>query len=76
MKCFALLLCFRLASKQDKMNALLGIEIIEILSLERLVKQSRCLCHIVSLVLVHTTLHTTRQRDRQPDSQSASQPSS
>uniref|UniRef100_A0A4W5KBH2 ADP-ribosylation factor-like 13A n=1 Tax=Hucho hucho TaxID=62062 RepID=A0A4W5KBH2_9TELE len=45
-KCFALLLCFRLASKQDKMNALLGIEIIEILSLERLVNQSRCLYHI------------------------------
>uniref|UniRef100_A0A674D227 ADP-ribosylation factor-like 13A n=1 Tax=Salmo trutta TaxID=8032 RepID=A0A674D227_SALTR len=38
----------QLASKQDKMNALLGIEIIEILSLERLVKQSRCLCHIKS----------------------------
>ncbi|XP_071267036.1 ADP-ribosylation factor-like protein 13B [Salvelinus alpinus] len=38
--------CWKLASKQDKMNTLLGIEIIEILSLERLVNQSRCLCHI------------------------------
>ncbi|XP_034147765.1 ADP-ribosylation factor-like protein 13A [Esox lucius] len=35
-----------LANKQDKMNALLGSEIIEILSLERLVNQSRSLCHI------------------------------
>ena len=31
------------------MNALLGSELIEILSLERLVNQSRSLCHIVSL---------------------------
>ncbi|XP_062332371.1 ADP-ribosylation factor-like protein 13A [Osmerus eperlanus] len=35
-----------LANKQDKMNALLGSELIEILSLERLVNQSRSLCHI------------------------------
>ncbi|XP_041713803.1 ADP-ribosylation factor-like protein 13A [Coregonus clupeaformis] len=35
-----------LANKQDKMNALLGSEIIELLSLERLVNQSRSLCHI------------------------------
>ncbi|KAA0709511.1 ADP-ribosylation factor-like protein 13B [Triplophysa tibetana] len=35
-----------LANKQDKMNALLGNELIEILSLERLVNQSRSLCHI------------------------------
>ncbi|XP_061581631.1 ADP-ribosylation factor-like protein 13A [Cololabis saira] len=35
-----------LANKQDKMNALLGTELIEILSLERLVNQSRSLCHI------------------------------
>lgn len=40
---------FRLANKQDKMNALLGSELIELLSLERLVNQSRSLCHIVSL---------------------------
>lgn len=39
---------FRLANKQDKMNALLGSELIEILSLETLVNQSRSLCHIVS----------------------------
>lgn len=42
---------FRLANKQDKMNALLGSELIEILSLEKLVNQSRSLCHIVSVVI-------------------------
>lgn len=31
------------------MNALLGSELIEILSLEKLVNQSRSLCHIVSV---------------------------
>ncbi|KAG7266510.1 hypothetical protein CRUP_036526 [Coryphaenoides rupestris] len=36
----------RLANKQDKMNALLGSELIELLSLEKLVNQSRSLCHI------------------------------
>ncbi|XP_026137191.1 ADP-ribosylation factor-like protein 13B [Carassius auratus] len=35
-----------LANKQDKINALLGNELIEVLSLERLVNQSRSLCHI------------------------------
>ncbi|KAI5629988.1 ADP-ribosylation factor-like protein 13A, partial [Silurus asotus] len=35
-----------LANKQDKMNALLGSELIEALSLEKLVNQSRSLCHI------------------------------
>ncbi|KAM9850029.1 ADP-ribosylation factor-like protein 13A isoform 2-T3 [Aulostomus maculatus] len=35
-----------LANKQDKMNAFLGSELIEVLSLERLVNQSRSLCHI------------------------------
>ncbi|XP_059377663.1 ADP-ribosylation factor-like protein 13B isoform X5 [Carassius carassius] len=35
-----------LANKQDKINALLGNELIEILSLESLVNQSRSLCHI------------------------------
>uniref|UniRef100_A0A665U8L9 ADP-ribosylation factor-like 13A n=1 Tax=Echeneis naucrates TaxID=173247 RepID=A0A665U8L9_ECHNA len=35
-----------LANKQDKMNALLGSELIEILTLEKLVNQSRSLCHI------------------------------
>ncbi|XP_039976433.1 ADP-ribosylation factor-like protein 13A isoform X2 [Xiphias gladius] len=35
-----------LANKQDKMNAFLGSELIEILSLEKLVNQSRSLCHI------------------------------
>lgn len=30
------------------MNALVGSELIEVLSLEKLVNQSRCLCHIVS----------------------------
>ncbi|KAG7251265.1 hypothetical protein CRUP_003687, partial [Coryphaenoides rupestris] len=35
-----------LANKQDKMNALLGSELIELLSLEKLVNQSRSLCHI------------------------------
>lgn len=41
---------FRLANKQDKMNALLGSELIESLSLEKLVNQSRSVCHIVSLI--------------------------
>lgn len=45
---------FRLANKQDKMNALLGNELIEILSLEKLVNQSRSLCHIVSVALKFT----------------------
>ncbi|XP_030622164.1 ADP-ribosylation factor-like protein 13A [Chanos chanos] len=35
-----------LANKQDKMNALLGSELIEMLSLEKLVNQSHSLCHI------------------------------
>ncbi|XP_053735309.1 ADP-ribosylation factor-like protein 13A isoform X2 [Synchiropus splendidus] len=35
-----------LANKQDKMNALLESELIEMLSLEKLVNQSRSLCHI------------------------------
>uniref|UniRef100_A0A3P9HTF9 ADP-ribosylation factor-like 13A n=2 Tax=Oryzias latipes TaxID=8090 RepID=A0A3P9HTF9_ORYLA len=35
-----------LANKQDKMNALLGSELIESLSLEKLVNQSRSVCHI------------------------------
>uniref|UniRef100_A0AAR2K859 ADP-ribosylation factor-like 13A n=1 Tax=Pygocentrus nattereri TaxID=42514 RepID=A0AAR2K859_PYGNA len=35
-----------LANKQDKMNALLGSELIEVLSLEKLVNQSQSLCHI------------------------------
>ncbi|XP_034037621.1 ADP-ribosylation factor-like protein 13A isoform X2 [Thalassophryne amazonica] len=35
-----------LANKQDKMNALVGSELIEILSLEKLVNQSCSLCHI------------------------------
>ncbi|XP_068571616.1 ADP-ribosylation factor-like protein 13A [Cebidichthys violaceus] len=35
-----------LANKQDKMNALLGSELIETLVLEKLVNQSRSLCHI------------------------------
>ncbi|KAK9518271.1 hypothetical protein VZT92_023582 [Zoarces viviparus] len=35
-----------LANKQDKMNALLGSELIEVLILEKLVNQSRSLCHI------------------------------
>ncbi|CAL1613761.1 unnamed protein product [Knipowitschia caucasica] len=35
-----------LANKQDKMNSFLGSELIEILSLEKLVNQSRSLCHI------------------------------
>uniref|UniRef100_A0A8C2YY18 ADP-ribosylation factor-like 13A n=1 Tax=Cyclopterus lumpus TaxID=8103 RepID=A0A8C2YY18_CYCLU len=38
--------CNELANKQDKMNALLGSELIEILLLEKLVNQSRSLCHI------------------------------
>lgn len=42
---------FRLANKQDKMNALLGNELIEILSLEKLVNESRSLCHIVSILI-------------------------
>lgn len=33
------------------MNALLGNELIEILSLEKLVNESRSLCHIVSILL-------------------------
>ncbi|TSQ81069.1 Transmembrane protein 35A [Bagarius yarrelli] len=35
-----------LANKQDRMNALLGSELVEVLSLEKLVNQSRSLCHI------------------------------
>nr|XP_020446331.1 ADP-ribosylation factor-like protein 13A [Monopterus albus]XP_020446340.1 ADP-ribosylation factor-like protein 13A [Monopterus albus]XP_020446346.1 ADP-ribosylation factor-like protein 13A [Monopterus albus] len=35
-----------LANKQDKMNALPGSDLIEILSLEKLVNQSHSLCHI------------------------------
>ncbi|XP_061690050.1 ADP-ribosylation factor-like protein 13A isoform X2 [Syngnathoides biaculeatus] len=35
-----------LANKQDKANALLGSELIETLSLEKMVNQSRSLCHI------------------------------
>ncbi|KAL6480115.1 hypothetical protein MHYP_G00111480 [Metynnis hypsauchen] len=35
-----------LANKQDKLNALLGSELIEVLSLEKLVNQSQSLCHI------------------------------
>ncbi|XP_060741052.1 ADP-ribosylation factor-like protein 13A isoform X3 [Tachysurus vachellii] len=35
-----------LANKQDKMNALLGVELIEVLSLEKLVNQSQSLCHV------------------------------
>ncbi|XP_053362419.1 ADP-ribosylation factor-like protein 13A isoform X2 [Clarias gariepinus] len=35
-----------LANKQDKMNALMGSELIEVLSLDKLVNQSRSLCHI------------------------------
>lgn len=33
------------------MNALLGNELIEILSLEKLVNESRSLCHIVSILI-------------------------
>lgn len=40
------------------MNALLGSELIEILSLERLVNQSRSLCHIVSVYLALHANHT------------------
>ncbi|CAB1325348.1 unnamed protein product [Coregonus sp. 'balchen'] len=53
-----------LATKQDKMNTLLGSEIIEILSLERLVNQSHCLCHIVRALL---SLHRPVEVDRQDD---------
>lgn len=42
--------CFRLANKQDKASALLESELIEVLSLERLVNESRTLCHIVSVL--------------------------
>lgn len=47
----AKILSSRLANKQDKMNALLGNELIEILSLEKLVNESRSLCHIVSALI-------------------------
>lgn len=46
-----LFLFHRLANKQDKINALLGSELIEALSLEKLVNQSQSLCHIVSYIL-------------------------
>lgn len=42
---------YRLANKQDKMNALLGVELIEVLSLEKLVNQSQSLCHVVSNIV-------------------------
>ncbi|XP_029626347.1 ADP-ribosylation factor-like protein 13B [Salmo trutta] len=44
------------------MNALLGIEIIEILSLERLVKQSRCLCHISCSAFMDQLRWTDRKK--------------
>lgn len=39
------------------MNALLGNELIEILSLEKLVNESRSLCHIVSVLIENTHTH-------------------
>lgn len=51
-KCLIKSFSSRLANKQDKMNALLGNELIEILSLEKLVNESRSLCHIVRIVII------------------------
>lgn len=53
------------------MNALLGSELIELLSLEKLVNQSRSLCHIVSALLGrhwcdHNNPGTTEQRCNRP----------
>ena len=55
------LLCsvFSLANKQDQDGALAEADIIESLSLEKLVNENKCLCQIVSLCLQHHTENTT-----------------
>lgn len=57
----------RLANKQDKMNALLGNELIEILSLEKLVNESRSLCHIVCILIKHINIHGDFERTKAND---------
>lgn len=54
--------CFRLANKQDKVNALPGSELIELLSLEKLVNQSRSMCHIVSIQLNNSSYVDVKYR--------------
>lgn len=44
-----LLFSFRLANKQDQEGALAEADIIENLSLEKLVNENKCLCQIVSV---------------------------
>lgn len=39
------------------MNAMLGNELIEILSLEKLVNESRSLCHIVSILIENISIY-------------------
>lgn len=43
------LFAFRLANKQDQEGALAEADIIENLSLEKLVNENKCLCQIVSV---------------------------
>lgn len=42
---------FRLANKQDREGALSEADVIESLSLEKLVNEHKCLCQIVSIFL-------------------------
>jgi len=46
---FFLLSALRLANKQDQEGALAEADIIENLSLEKLVNENKCLCQIVSV---------------------------
>lgn len=56
-KCVTKSFSSRLANKQDKMNAFLGNELIEILSLEKLVNESHSFCHIVRILIKNKTKH-------------------
>lgn len=48
--CYKTTLCLsRLANKQDKEGALGEADVIECLSLEKMVNEHKCLCQIVSL---------------------------
>lgn len=49
------------------MNALLGNELIEILSLEKLVNESRSLCHIVSILIKRTLIFLVILRTKAHD---------
>lgn len=51
---------FRLANKQDREGALSEADVIESLSLEKLVNEHKCLCQIVSIFfkMFHFLIHT------------------